>query len=208
MGGAMCATTTVFAVLLIGSKVVAFNVRNKHALAEIRETARRIRVMTNDQARQHLRDLAATTPHLLTFAATRPPDSTIPAPVAEFFSDWDRVDLCTKGNPSPYLSVCRELIGTVPNNPGAVKVGEIYTAGSCIAVSPHTGRVSCHAPPIRRAEVQRVAKVEALSHASLWHMLACLAESLRIGERHGFEPLPRVSAQDNRPSWRVAGAKD
>lgn len=204
----LCGTTTVLMALLIGWKVGWFRYRNREALKEIAAARARTAAMTPDELRAHAESLVATTPYFLAFPATRLPDESLPPAVREFFEKWDRVDFCLPGNPSAYLSICRDLVGKVPENLDAVKVGETYTVGSCIAVSLQTGRVTCHNPPIHKREVERLGQIEDLHNRSLWHLLANLGDAQRIAEGRGFAPFPRTPVLDKRPKWRTAGAKD
>lgn len=140
------------------------------------------------------------------YPATSPLAPGLPPRVAEFFGVYDRLDFFLPGNPSPYFSVCRSLIGPVPNNDDAVKIGETYELDSCVAVHLITERVTCHRPPIGVGEVARCGNLRPLHYASVWHFVAQMAAFKSLEDEIGHKHIVRPRLLDKRPRWRVDGA--
>ncbi|HYD01332.1 MAG TPA: hypothetical protein VEB22_08910 [Phycisphaerales bacterium] len=202
--GAAALLPVLIVFLIVGSHFY-LKARYGRMFGEMEQAKQQLERMTPNEVRAAAEAALSGTPYFLSFPATGSPDSDLPSGAAEFFERYDRVDFVQAGNASPYVSVCRSLIGPVPLNHDALKIGEAYIADSCVAVHLRTGRVTVHHPPIGAGEVARCGELRGLRYDSVWHLIAGLAAAQRIGDAHGFKPFPRQAQLDKRPLWRAAG---
>jgi len=203
--GAAALLPVIFVLVLVYSHFY-LRFRYGRVFGEMEQARRQLESLAPEGMRAAAEAALKSTPYFLSFPATGSPGMDLPSGVAEFFERYDRVDFVQPGNASPYVSVCRTLIGAVPLNDDALKIGEAYVPDSCVAVHLRTGRVTVHHPPIRAGEVARCGELLAVRYESVWHFIASLTAAQRIGDAHGFKAFPRQAELDKRPLWRVAGA--
>jgi hypothetical protein len=190
-------------VLFLAGIYTYIKLRHGGTFRRFAEAHKHINAMSIDEARAAAEHEIATSGLFRAFLATQSLGGDLPAGVLDFFGKYDRLDLILSDSPSPHLSLCRALLGPVPGNPDALKIGELYPTGSCIAFHLPTERVTGHDPPVRAGTVARCAVLPPARHMSIWHLVALVAEWHRLGERLGYNQFKRRARLNDRPNWRV-----
>lgn len=197
------ATYAVVYATIMGAVYLFIKLRYGRAFKQFAEVHTKIDATGIDQVRAAAEWEIANSGLFRAFPATATLDGDLPANVLEFFGKYDRLDFIHPNSPSPHISLCRTLLGPVPGNPDALKIGELYATGSCIAFHLPTERVTGHDPPVRPGTVGRCAELPSARHLSIWHLVAILAEWHRLCERHGYDHFKRRKRLNDRPNWRV-----
>ena len=190
-------------VVMLAGIFLYFKLRHGRTFKLFTEAHTRFDAMSADEARAAAQHAIESSGLFRAFPATQSFGGDLPSGITDFFACYDRLDLVLPDSPSPHLSFCRTLLGPVPGNPDAVKIGELYPTGSCIAFHLPTGRVTGHDPPVRPGTVARCAVLPPARHMSVWHLVALLAEWHRLSEEHGYKHFRRRRALNDRPQWRV-----
>lgn len=171
----------------------------------IKQTQRQLAAMNDDQLRTAAITAIETTTYFRAVPATQPPEPGWPQDVADFFSVYDSVEFVLPGTTAPYLCLCRTFVGNIEGNPGLLKIGEWYPAGSYIAVCRSTGRVVSWHCVTNAPTTKRLLVNDQLSQRSIWHYIALVAAQQRVADFVNKPVYLRSPKLDTRPAWRSEG---